>query len=65
MLAEAKTTLLLINRDHTSTSGCVDGLQHGNNLVHLWPLIKTGIPAFPHYVCKRTWAASGISGLKF
>lgn len=58
MLAEAKTTLLLIKRDHTSTFGCVNSLQHGNYLIHLWPLIWSRIPAFLHHVCERTWAAS-------
>lgn len=58
VLAEAKTTLLLINRDHTSTFGCVNSLQHGNYLVHFRSFIRVRIPASFHYVRQRTWATS-------
>ena len=58
MLAEAETTLLLIKRDHTSTFGCVNGLYHGNYLIHFGPFIGIGIPTSFHHVCQRTWATS-------
>lgn len=51
VLAETKTTLRLIYGNHASSPRCVNGLYHGNHLVHFRPLVRVCIPAPLHHIC--------------
>lgn len=53
---EAEATLLLVDRDHPSSFGGIDTLQHRYNLVHLWSLVWICIPASLHHSRKRARA---------
>lgn len=55
---EAKTALLLVDRDHSTTFRRINSLYHGYHLVHLGPLVGIRVPAPFHHVCKGARAAS-------
>ena len=57
-LEARKASLLLIGRDHTAAFWCVDRLQHGHHLIHLWPSVRVRVPASFHHMCEGARTAA-------